>query len=184
MEITLYTFDHNRIFTGEIVRDSKNRITNSTDIKPADGMNFFSDSEWRYKNPDSIPSQIQTLNISDINITNSNKVGSIYWIEKGVAFEITAECPKSTILITDDNENPILTNMIVMAERVINGSQVVDDARFIASVGNGSLSITATFDVSGNYIISQKRINEGLQRIGAPWVVSIEGESIEFDVYS
>ena len=70
---------------------------------------------------------------------------------------------------------------MMMAEKVVNGSIVVDDERMKATVLNGSLSMNVSFPNAGNYIISAKRLNEGFDRIGAG--IHLSFDDIEFDVY-
>lgn len=109
------------------------------------------------------------LPLTNINITNAVLNGAIYWIAEN-----------SPMVITGDVSLPDGSYM-VMAERVIDGSQVVDDARFKAIVSNGKMTINAIFKTTGNYLFSADRLNRGLDRIGAN--VHLGFDDIEFDVY-
>jgi hypothetical protein len=109
------------------------------------------------------------LSLTNIAITSAQLVGSIYWVSENTLMAITGE------VALPNGE------YMVMAERVIDATQVVDDARFKATVLNGVMTINATFKITGNYKFSAERLNRGLDRIGAG--VHLAFDDIEFDVY-
>lgn len=107
--------------------------------------------------------------LTGVVVMGAETVGSIYWAQEGVALTITGSCA------LPDGE------LIVMAEQVVDAVNVVSDSRFKAVFADGVLSITARFDKSGNYMITQERINRGLDRINSP--VHLSFNKIEFDIY-
>lgn len=101
---------------------------------------------------------------------NVQLVGKIHWIQKAAAFTATADCP------LPDGE------LMVMFEQVIDSKTVVNDTRFKAVVVDGVISISGSFDTTGNWMLTAKRVNRGLDRIGAQFHLSFD--PIEFDVYA
>jgi len=95
--------------------------------------------------------------------------GNIYWLTKDVAATVTAD------LALPDGE------YMIIAERVVDATQVIDDTRFVATVAEGVLTMTVKFEVTGNYLFSATRMNKGLDRIGSP--VHLSFDDVEFDVY-
>lgn len=111
-----------------------------------------------------------------INLTNAlvvsasaQKVGDIWWLPESEQFTLTAN-----VALPD-------SKLMVMIERVIDGSNVVDDMRVIADIKNGVVTIAAKFKTSGNYQITAERLNRGLARIGQD--IELVFDRIEFDVY-
>lgn len=102
-------------------------------------------------------------------VTGAELVGGIYWAKEGDILTITGDCA-----LPDGD-------LIVMAEQVVDATNVVSDSRFKAVFLDGKLSIAARFDKSGNYMITQERINRGLDRIESP--VNLSFNKIEFDIY-
>ena len=96
-------------------------------------------------------------------------VGNIYWLQSDTLATITAD-----VALPDGD-------YMIMAERVVDGDRVVDDVRFKATVTSGALTMPVSFPVAGNYLISAKRLNEGLDRIGSP--VHLGFDDVEFDIY-
>ncbi len=111
-------------------------------------------------------SQVRLTNID----VNASLVGSVYWIEKNAPFVATADC--------------LLPNgeLMVMFEQVIDSKTVVNDTRFKAVVVDGVISISGSFDTTGNWMLTAERVNRGLDRIGAQFHLSFD--PIEFDVYA
>ena len=103
-------------------------------------------------------------------------VGDIYWLNQSVGFELTADLDIPTEL------GELATDMIIMAERVVDGFTPVDDHRFLGNINGGQLTISSQsgFGETGNYLILAARLNRGLERIGAPFRVAFD--PIEFDV--
>lgn len=111
-----------------------------------------------------------TLPLTNVAISApASLVGAIYWLRKDTLATVTAN-----VGLPDDD-------YMIMAERVINGSTVVDDVRFKATVVGGVISMPVNFPIPGNYLISATRLNEGLDRIGAG--VHLSFDSVEFDIY-
>ena len=112
---------------------------------------------------------IPVLPLTNINITNAVLHGSIYWIAENAVMTITGD-----VALPDGD-------VMVMAERVVDAIHVVDDARFIATIANGVMTMNVKFVSTGNYKFSAARLNRGLDRIGAG--VHLSFDDIEFDVY-
>jgi hypothetical protein len=99
----------------------------------------------------------------------ANKVGDIYWLERDTDAVVTGD------LALPDGE------YMIMAERVANATNVIDDVRFVATILNGKFTMTVHFPITGNYLLTAKRMNEGLDRIGSP--VHLSFDDVEFDIY-
>lgn len=119
------------------------------------------------------------------NIT-TDAVANIYNVKAKLPLGITA-----TVNDIDGALTALLTEldtpkarMTVMAERVRGGNafDVIDDVRFDMMIDATSLTIVSTsgFDISGNYVVTQERMNKGLKAIGSPF--EIEMPMLEFDV--
>jgi hypothetical protein len=109
------------------------------------------------------------IDITNIQIPAAELNGSIYWIAKDAPVIITAYCP-----LPDGN-------LMVMVERVIDGSNTVDDIRTKAVIVGGVMTMNFVFETSGNYIFRKSRLNEGLERIGAEF--NLNFDDVEFDVF-
>lgn len=109
------------------------------------------------------------VSLTNTLVTGAELVGDIYWAVEGTILTITGDCA-----LPDGD-------LIVMAEQVVDATNVVSDSRFKAVFLGGQLSITARFDKSGNYMITQERINRGLDRINSP--VNLSFDKLEFDIY-
>ena len=107
--------------------------------------------------------------ITNIQIPAADLNGSIYWIAKDAPVVITADCP------LPDGE------LMVMVERVIDGTNTVDDIRTKAVISGGVMTMSFVFETSGNYVFRASRLNEGLDRIGAEYHLGFD--DVEFDVY-
>lgn len=119
-------------------------------------------------NPKNITNYL-ILPLTNVVITNAVLHGSIYWITENAPMVITGN-----VALPDGD-------YMLMAERVVDATQVVDDARFIATVLTGVMTINVTFKSTGNYKFSSARLNRGLDRISAG--VHLAFDDIEFDVY-
>lgn len=122
--------------------------------------------EQTYKTPAPV---LPVVELSNISIPAADLQGSIYWIAKDAPLVITADCP-----LPDGD-------LMVMVERVIDGSDTVDDIRTKAVISDGVMTLSFIFDTSGNYIFRESRLNEGLVRIGGGFQLSFD--DIEFDVF-
>lgn len=111
------------------------------------------------------------ISVSDIVISSpsSQLVGNIWWVPKGEVLTITAGVP-----LPDGD-------LMVMVEKVLNGNEPKDDFRTIASITNGVMNMTFTFEESGNFKFRKDRINLGLDNIGSEF--HLDFEDVEFDVY-
>jgi hypothetical protein len=80
--------------------------------------------------------------------------------------------------------NTSKAKLTVMAERVRGGNalDVIDDVRFEMLIDTTSLVIDSAsgFEISGNYVVTQARMNKALKAIGLPF--EIEMPMLEFDV--
>lgn len=111
--------------------------------------------------------------VTNIQITGpkTRLVGNIYWTELNSEITLTAACDMP------DGE------LMAMIEKVVNADQVVDDKRSILTIQNNVATMTRVFKDEGNYLMTESRLNEGLERIHAPFRVSLERD-IEIDVYA
>lgn len=112
------------------------------------------------------------LQLTDITVTGENVTlggGGIWWLPKNSLFTLTANAQ------LPDAE------MMIIVERVIDGSTVVDDLRIKATITGGVITVTGQFAMSGNYIITAERLNQGLEIIGAPFRLSFD--KVEFDAH-
>lgn len=130
---------------------------------------FPSGVKKQYNEPVTPVAEKPIVEITNIEVAGAVLTGAIYWAQEGDVLTITGDCA-----LPDGD-------LIVMAEQVIDASIVVSDNRFKAVFLNGKMTITARFDKSGNYMITQERINRGLDRINSP--VNLAFDKIEIDVY-
>jgi hypothetical protein len=114
-------------------------------------------------------STITTVSLENITVTSEtiNKQGEIYWIKAGESFTFTAEMP-----LPD-------SSLVLMIEKVVQQTNVVNDHRVEVIIKNGVGTFTAALPESGNWIITQERVNSGLEQIGAPFRVAFK--KVEFD---
>lgn len=121
------------------------------------------------------------------------KQGSIYWIDVGADIEIVSNFVDASEILKQLNiaqGKAALDDVhfMVMAEQVVKQSDgridVVNDIRFKATLNLVDMTMTVIsskgFDKSGNYMITAKRLNKGLNEINAPFVVAMD--SLEFDI--
>ena len=118
------------------------------------------------------PQAPAVVTLTNVNVTGEHVVlgsGDIWWLPKNSPFTLTA--------------NAQLPNaqMMIIVERVINGSTVIDDMRVKATIANGVVTINAAFAQSGKYQITAERLNAGLDTIGAGFNLAFD--KIEFDAY-
>ncbi|WP_085299244.1 hypothetical protein [Cognaticolwellia mytili] len=115
-----------------------------------------------------------------------DSANNIHSIKAKLPFAITAD-------VNDKNDalaqlltarNTPKAKLTVMAERVRGGNalDVIDDVRFDMLIDATSLAIDSTsgFEISGNYVVTQERMNKALKAIGLPF--EIEMPMLEFDV--
>lgn len=118
------------------------------------------------------PQAPAVVTLTNVNVTGEHVVlgsGDIWWLPKNSPFTLTA--------------NAQLPNaqMMIIAERVINGGVVVDDLRIKASIENGIITVNGLFAMSGNYQITSDRLNKGLETIDAPFRLAFD--KVEFDAH-
>ena len=148
---------------------------------PVDVVSEFDESahEWIVVNSKLLGfrPKAQVVSIPEIELTNVQVssasaelgAGNIWWIPQGEQFTLTAN-----VALPD-------ANMMIIIERLANGSTVIDDIRVKASIASGVVTINAAFSQSGNYQITAERLNAGLDTIGAGFKLAFE--KIEFDAY-
>lgn len=114
-------------------------------------------------------STIPVVTLENITVTSEtiNKQGEIYWIKAGESFTFTAE-----MQLPD-------SSLVLMIEKVVQQTTVVNDHRVEVTIKNGVGTFTAALPESGNWIITPERVNSGLEQIGAPFRVAFE--RVEFD---
>ncbi|MGV2871581.1 hypothetical protein [Colwellia sp. E150_009] len=117
-----------------------------------------------------VPSHKPVLPLSNLSIASpATLTGNIYWLAKDTDAVVTGD------LALPDGD------YMIMAERVVNAKTVVDDVRFVATIASGVFTMTVNFPIPGNYLLSAKRMNEGLDRIGSS--VHLSFDDVEFDIF-
>lgn len=114
----------------------------------------------------------QVVELTNVNVTGEHVTlgnGGIWWLPKNSEFTLTAnaELPDA--------------EMMIIVERVINGSTVVDDLRIKAAITGGVITVNGLFAMSGNYIVTAERLNQGLEIIDAPFRLAFD--KVEFDAH-
>ena len=139
-----------------------------------------------------IPTELPKVPVTNIKLLDSSNLdedgnpaevtptGDIYWIASDTKIVVEADTGLSS------------TQLMVMVSKVKNGDpeDVTEDKRFVASIdSDGKMSMSMKFKDSGNYVITEKRLNEGLSRLdwaalGVPeFRLDIESKVIDLDVY-
>jgi hypothetical protein len=115
--------------------------------------------------------QLPIIPITNVMVTAETlrKVGNIFWVEKGKKITVTGD------IALPNGE------MMVMVEKVVRGSEPVDDIRRPVTIYNGQLHLQFTPKNDGNYILSAERLNAGLLAINKGF--QLEFETLEFDIY-
>jgi len=114
----------------------------------------------------------QVIELTNVNVTGEHVTlgsGEIWWLPINKQFTLTANAQ------LEDME------MMIIIERVVNGSDVIDDLRAKASIVDGLITITSNFVQSGNYQITSERLNAGLEAVNAPFRLAFN--KVEFDAY-
>lgn len=108
--------------------------------------------------------------VLNIHVDGAGKTASGIWqVPVGQTWTLTAD-----VAIPDGT-------FMVIAERVVNGVTPIDDERFLGTVTAGKFSMTGKFFNGGNYVITSKRLNEGLAVEGIPIYLSFN--KVDFDAY-
>lgn len=116
------------------------------------------------------PQPLMKIVVNDPAVTGVITKGRIHIIPLNEKFTITAK-----VALPDEE------NLILIFERVIKGGQeVVGDVRSVANISAGVLTTTGSFDIKGNYVLTQRRTNEAFVNIGVP--VEFVFNTIEFNV--
>lgn len=118
------------------------------------------------------PQSIQVKELVNVNVSGEHVTlgaGNIWWLPINEQFTLTANAQLQDM------------EMMIIIERVINGSDVIDDLRAKASIVDGLITITSKFVQSGNYQITSDRLNAGLEAVNAPFRLAFD--KVEFDAY-
>ncbi|MEL0639107.1 hypothetical protein V6260_00610 [Pseudoalteromonas aliena] len=118
------------------------------------------------------PQAPQITELTNVSVTGEHVTlgtGGIWWLPINKQFTLTANAR------LEDME------MMIIIERVVNGSDVIDDLRAKASIVDGLITITSKFAQSGNYQITSERLNAGLEAVNAPFRLAFS--KVEFDAY-
>ncbi|TMO02936.1 hypothetical protein [Pseudoalteromonas sp. S558] len=114
----------------------------------------------------------QVIELTNVNVTGEHVTlgaGDIWWLPINEGFTLTANAQLPDM------------EMMIIIERVVNGSDVIDDLRAKASIVDGLITITSKFVQSGNYQITSERLNAGLEAVNAPFRLAFN--KVEFDAY-
>lgn len=157
----------------EITDDNYIHIDNNEQVKA--GYKYDSQSEPRFyldsENEEVAPS-ITPTELTNVSVTGEHVTlgaGNIWWLPINEQFTLTANAQ------LEDME------MMIIIERIVNGSDVIDDLRAKASIVDGLITITSNFVQSGNYQITSERLNAGLEAVNAPFRLAFS--KVEFDAY-
>lgn len=118
------------------------------------------------------PQAPQVIELTNVNVTGEHVTlgaGAIWWLPINEGFTLTANAQLQDM------------EMMIIIERVVNGSDVIDDLRAKASIVDGLITITSKFVQSGNYQITSERLNAGLEAVNAPFRLAFS--KVEFDAY-
>lgn len=131
--------------------------------------NSFAEEEKIYSIPVDLPN-FEITNLSLVGDSPEFKLqGDIYWSPVNTNFTLTGN------VSLPDGE------LMLIVEKVVNATIVINDIRVKATISNGAINATFSITEPGNYLITEKRLNEGLERIGAGFTIS--SQDIELDVY-
>ena len=118
------------------------------------------------------PQAPQVIELTNVSVTGEHVTlgaGGIWWLPINEGFTLTANAQLENM------------EMMIIIERVVNGSDVIDDLRAKASIVGGLITITSKFVQSGNYQITSERLNSGLEAVDAPFRLAFN--KVEFDAY-
>jgi hypothetical protein len=118
------------------------------------------------------PQPPQVIELTNVSVTGEHVTlgtGGIWWLPINKQLTLTA------------NAQLLDMEMMIIIERVVNGSDVIDDLRAKASIVDGIITITSKFVQSGNYQITSERLNAGLEAVNAPFRLAFN--KVEFDAY-
>ena len=118
-----------------------------------------------------IVTELPIVTVSNVNVTytTGQLVGNIHWVPVNTIITITADIPLPDGVF------------MTMFEVMVSATEVIKDIRRPATITNGVMTLEVKFKESGNPVLSSKRLNKGLEIIGAPFRLS--DFRIEFDIY-
>lgn len=116
--------------------------------------------------------------IHSAEIAGTNKSTRIHRLPVTFPWTLTASCVN---VATGMPELPD-GQFVLIVEKTVNGQVPVSDERFLATITNGIITCTGSFQTSGNYFISDARLSRGLQEIGLN--VNLKFDKVEFDAYN
>lgn len=122
--------------------------------------------------------EIPYIEIHSVNIFGTDKTTRIHRLPVKSPWTLTASCVNKTTGL------PQMPNgqFVLIVEKTVNGQVPVTDERFLATVDNGIITCSGSFETSGNYFISDERLSRGLQEIGLN--VNLKFDKVEFDAYN
>jgi hypothetical protein len=127
------------------------------------------------------------LKLKDVSVTGAQLVGKIYWVTEGQVFTISAVIDNKTP--GEDGELIAIpfgdVNMSTPVEEIVDG-KAVKTLRFQSQIRTdeaGIVQMKLPLKLpSGNYFISQERINRGLEEIAAPFRFAFDSIDIDSQV--
>ncbi|WP_462173827.1 hypothetical protein [Pseudoalteromonas xiamenensis] len=176
----VFLYDENRLFVGSQFIAESEKLIQSTDVPPPElGENevavYAGNGRWIKRENTTqkiVTFKLTKLEVQSLTTDDTIRVGlgGIVWLPINQPFSI-----KTTAEGIPDSQ------LMVMVERVVDGSKAVDDIRLLADIKDGQVTMKGVFKVSGNYLLRASRVNEGLERIGAPF--RLDFKTVEFDAY-
>lgn len=121
-----------------------------------------------------VPKEKPLVTLDNVQIEGAELNGSIYWVEKGKVITVTADYTS----VIDFGQG---LTMMAMIEKVVSVTTTTEDIRTKATLKDNVMTMTFYFETSGNYLLKQDRLNQGLDIVGAPFNLSFT--DVEFDVY-
>ncbi len=118
-----------------------------------------------------VPVDVPEFTISTPVITGAELRDGIYQNSKGQVVTITG----STTL--PDGK------MTLIIERVIDATRAVDDIRVEADILSGTFTTSFSFERSGNYLIRESRLNQGIERLGKGFKINLDS-NLEFNCHA
>lgn len=116
--------------------------------------------------------------IHSVEILGTDTSTRIHRLPVKFPWTLTASCVNGTTGIPELPDG----RFVLIVEKTVNGETPVSDERFLATIANGIITCTGSFQTSGNYFISDVRLSKGLQEIGLN--VNLKFDKVEFDAYN
>lgn len=158
----IYLFDPTTLQFLSAVSNPVEFPANSTAIPPTPGAvapQYFVNGEWTFDNPftPEVETEYPVIQIQNIQISNMELDAAGIW-----------NGPTDTVLtLTADTFLPT-GKFTAIVQKIVNKVAVSDlrfDANIAAGEGQSILTLPLYFKDSGNYLITQERLNEGLAEI-------------------